>query len=199
MSTAELGIRDRRRLQTREQIVATAWRLAERDGIGSLSLRALAGEVGMQPPSLYTYVSSKAAIYDAMFAEGYAALDAHLATVVLDPADPVGSLEASFRAFLEFCTASVARFQLLFNRAVPGWAPSADAYAVSVASYAAMVERLARLGITDPDDVDLLTALTAGLASQQLANDPDGDRWHRLSRAAAEMYFAHTRRPDDEP
>jgi hypothetical protein len=40
-------------------------------------------------------------------------------------------------------------------------------------------------------DTDLLTALISGLASQQLANDPDGDRWRRLSREAAEMYVKH--------
>ncbi len=40
-------------------------------------------------------------------------------------------------------------------------------------------------------DTDLLTALLSGLASQQLANDPDGDRWRRLSREAAEMFVTH--------
>jgi len=40
-------------------------------------------------------------------------------------------------------------------------------------------------------DTDLLTALFSGLASQQLANDPVGDRWRQLSREAAEMYVAH--------
>jgi len=40
-------------------------------------------------------------------------------------------------------------------------------------------------------DTDLLTALFSGLASQQLANDPDGDRWRRLSREAAEMFVTH--------
>ncbi|MFA9445680.1 TetR/AcrR family transcriptional regulator [Egicoccus sp. AB-alg6-2] len=187
-------VRDRRHLQTRTDIVRVAWALAERDGIAGLSLREVAREVGMRAPSLYTYFASKAAIYDAMFAEGYHALEAHFDLVAFEPADPVASLTASIEAFLDFCTASVARFQLLFTRAVPGWQPSPDAYAVSVATYAAMTARLARLGITEPDDVDLLTALTVGLASQQLANDPGGDRWRRLSRPTAEMYFAHTRR-----
>jgi AcrR family transcriptional regulator len=189
-------VRSRRRAQTREEILAAAWRLAERDGIAEMSLRDLALEVGMRAPSLYTYFPNKAAIYDAMFATGYRELDVALEGVTADRGDPVSSLAASITAFLAFCAASVPRYQLLFTRAVPGWEPSDDAYAVSVASYARMTEALAALGIDDPDAIDLLTALTAGLAAQQLANDPGGDRWHRLSRAAAQMFVTHVQASD---
>jgi AcrR family transcriptional regulator len=190
-TSAPIPVRERRRRQTRAEILEAAWRLAERDGIAGLSLRELAGEVGMRPPSLYTYFDNKAALYDAMFAAGYRELDAMEADLELDPADPVGSLVVSIEAFVDFCGASIARFQLMFTRAVPGWEPSADAYAVSVASYERSVEELGRLGIEEPRHFDLMTALFSGLASQQLANDPGGDRWRRLSREAAEMYFAH--------
>lgn len=192
MSTSgPLPVRERRRQQTRAEILEAAWRLAERDGIAALSLRELAGEVGMRAPSLYTYFESKAAIYDAMFAQGYRELDAMKAVLELDPDDPVGTLERSIEAFVDFCGESLARFQLMFTRAVPGWEPSSDAYAVSVASYERSVAELAQLGIEEPRHFDLLTALLSGLASQQLANDPGGDRWRRLSREAAEMYVAH--------
>jgi AcrR family transcriptional regulator len=123
-TSATLPVRERRRQQTRAEILEAAWRLAERDGIAGLSLRELAGEVGMRAPSLYTYFDSKAAIYDAMFAQGYRELDAMQAQVEIDPDDPVGTLERSAEAFVDFCCASVARFQLMFTRAVPGWEPS---------------------------------------------------------------------------
>jgi AcrR family transcriptional regulator len=168
-----------------------AWRLAERDGIAGLSLRELAGEVGMRAPSLYTYFDSKAAIYDAMFAQGYRELDAMQADLALDPDDPVGTLERSIEAFVDFCGASVARFQLMFTRAVPGWEPSPEAYAVSVASYERSIDDLGQLGVEEPRHLDLMTALFSGLASQQVANDPGGDRWRRLSREAVEMYVTH--------
>lgn len=193
MSSAPVPVRERRRQQTRAEILQAAWRLAERDGIAGLSLRELAGEVGMRAPSLYTYFESKAAIYDAMFAEGYRELDVVKAGLEVDPDDPVGTLERSIEAFVDFCGESLARFQLMFTRAVPGWEPSPQAYAVSVASYARSVEEFGRLGIDQSWHFDLLTALLSGLASQQLANDPGGDRWRRLSREAAEMYIAHVR------
>jgi AcrR family transcriptional regulator len=198
-TSVPIPVRERRRQQTRAEILEAAWGLAERDGIAGLSLRELAGEVGMRAPSLYTYFESKAAIYDAMFAQGYRELDAVLADLALDPDDPLGTLERSIEAFVDFCCASVARFQLMFTRAVPGWEPSSEAYAVSVASYERSVAELARLGIAEPRHVELMTALFAGLASQQLANDPGGDRWRRLSREAAEMYVAHVKRARRQP
>jgi AcrR family transcriptional regulator len=189
------NVRARRREQTRREILEAAWRLAERDGIAGLSLRDLAHEVGMQAPSLYTYFAGKAAIYDEMFASGYRQLDVVMAGLTVDADDPVGSLAAHIAAFVDFCRASVPRYQLLFTRAVPDWEPSPDAYAISVDSYTEMTGRLAELGVDRARDLDLLSALTSGLASQQLANDPRGDRWHALSRDAAQMFLAHVRRP----
>ena len=48
-------------------------------------------------------------------------------------------------------------------------------------------DEYAAMGITDPDALDLSTALLTGLTSQQIANDPGGDRWERLVDRAAEM------------
>jgi AcrR family transcriptional regulator len=194
MTPAATDVRSRRRAQTRGEIIEAAWELAEGHGISGLSLRELASEVGMQAPSLYTYFGSKAAIYDAMFAAGYRQLDDLVQGLEADPDDPVGTLTSHIEAFVGFCLASIPRYQLLFTRAIPGWEPSSEAYAVSLASYARMTEQLSALGITDPRHLDLLSALTTGLASQQVANDPGGTRWHDLSRDAAEMYLTHVRR-----
>ena len=192
--TKLLDGRARRREETRGQILAAAWRLAERDGITKLALRDLAAEVGMQAPSLYTYFASKAAIFDAMFAQGYRELDELYADLAIDADNPAQTLTAATVRFLEFCKASIPRYQLMFTRVVPGWEPSPQAYAVSVASYDQMVAKLAAAGFDDQHAMDLWTALTAGLAAQQLANDPAGDRWVRLSGDVAEMFIDHLRR-----
>ncbi len=181
-----------RRNRTRDDIVAAAWRLAERDGLVGLTLRDLAAEVGMRAPSLYGYFDSKAAIYDAMFAQAYRDLDAAVwvrdAGVTLDPAaDPHAALVTGARRWLAFCQASVPRYQLMFTRAVPGWEPSAEAYAASTDSFARMREALARAGIREDRDVDLWTALVAGLAAQQIANEPGGQRWVALTDRAVRM------------
>lgn len=189
-----VDVRQRRREQTRRDILAAAWRLAERDGIAGLSLRDLAREVGMRAPSLYTYFDSKDDIYDAMFAEGYAELEEFTAELALDPDDPVGTLTAAIERFLAFCQASLARYQLLFTRVIGGWEPSPQAYAASVRTYDTMIAAFAALGIDDPAALDLFTAVTSGMAAQQIANDPGGDRWVRLAQDAAEMFLAHLER-----
>ena len=189
-----VDVRARRRDDTRRDILDAAWRLAEEHGLANLSLRELAARVGMRAPSLYPYFSSKAAIFDAMFAQGYGELDELYDAVVIDPDDAVGSLTEATARFVEFCQASIPRYQLLFTRVVPDWTPSPGAYAASVASYERMVERLAPLGIAGRQALDLWTAMTAGLAAQQLANDPAGDRWRRLSGDMAEMFLDHLRR-----
>ena len=188
-------MRDRRaerRQETIEEIVTSAWRLARAEGLAGLSLRELASEVGMRPQSLYTYFDSKNAIYDAMFAQGcrqFAEGQERWDLV----GDARADLKAIGRYFLDFCTQDPARYQLMFQRTIPGFEPSPASLAISVDSLAAVETHLSSLGIDDPRDLDLFTAIGTGLASQQLSNDPGGDRWIRLLDEAVDMYVDHVR------
>jgi AcrR family transcriptional regulator len=51
---------------TRERVLRAAVDLADRDGIGSLSMRKLAQELGVEAMSLYHHVASKDAILDGL-------------------------------------------------------------------------------------------------------------------------------------
>lgn len=184
-----------RRAESRRAILDAAWAAAAESGLESLSLREIAGRVGMQAPSLYSYFPSKAAILDALFADGYHALDDHLAAVAaaLPPeASARQRLADLLRAWIRFCQADPARYRLLFTSAVPGWQPSEEAYAASLENYRRLGEYLAQVGVTDPDDLDLCTALSAGLVAQQMSNDPDGDRWLRRVDDVVDMFLQHT-------
>lgn len=192
-----MDARERRRERTRDEILDAAWRLAERHGIAGLTLRDLAREVGMRAPSLYTYFDAKGAIHDAMFAAGYRDLLA-VATAAqdrLDPADVEGSLRTVLEVFLDFCEASVPRYQLMFTRVLPDWQPSAEAYAPSIEVFELLAGQLQALGI-DERGVDVWTALASGLAAQQVANDLGGDRWRRLVPDVVAMFVAHHVRAD---
>ena len=182
--------RSERRQGTIDEIVATAWRLARVEGLAGLSLRELASEVGMRPQSLYTYFDAKHAIYDAMYAQGCRQFDAGQANWTL-VGDARSDLKVMLRYFVGFCTEDPVRYQLLFQRPIPGFEPSAASVAISVASLAAAQEHLASLGFDDPRDLDLFTALGMGLADQQISNDPGGDRWIRLIDDAVDMYVDH--------
>jgi hypothetical protein len=91
--------------------------------------------------------------------------------------------------FMRFCTADPARYQLLFQRTIPGFEPSHESYAISEAGLAELASRLAGFGLTDPRLLDLYTALVTGLTDQQISNDPGGDRWIRLIDDAVTMYW----------
>jgi AcrR family transcriptional regulator len=69
------GVRRRRRgprpSLSGEQIVAKAIELTDRDGLGGLSMRRLADELGITAMSLYGYVPSKAELLDVMSDRAY--------------------------------------------------------------------------------------------------------------------------------
>ena len=49
-----------------ERVAATAIALADTDGLGSVTMRAVANALGVVPMSLYTYVPGKAELLDLM-------------------------------------------------------------------------------------------------------------------------------------
>lgn len=175
---------------TRDEILDAAWRQVRKGGLASLSLRDLARSVGMQPPSLYSYFDSKNAIFDAMYAQGAQQfVDGQKA--LPQPGDPLGALKAIVHFFVSFCAADSARYQLLFQRTIPGFEPSAESFRISQDSLAELGDLLSQCGVTDPRMLDLFTAIGTGLADQQLSNDPGGDRWIRLIDDAVEMFYDH--------
>jgi AcrR family transcriptional regulator len=171
--------RTARREATKAEIVDAAWEIVREQGLGALALRVLANRVGMRAPSLYQYFDSKHAIYDAMFRQGAeAALE--MFDEPVDTTDPTAALREMAHRMFEFAVTDPARHQLLFQRTIPGFEPSPEAYAPAVELVDRMSSLFASLGIDDPDALDLYSALVAGLASQQISNDPGGDRWERL-------------------
>lgn len=175
---AGTGVVAKRRQAKAALIVAAAWGLAREKGIAGVSLRELASRVGMRQPSLYEYFESKDALYDAMFADGNRQLLEHLADIEL-PADPRAALKVFVRAWLDFAQADLARCALLFQRHLPGFEPSPEAYALAQEALRPMVDLAHAAGVTDQGDVDCIVAVAAGLMEAQIANDPTGDRWLR--------------------
>jgi AcrR family transcriptional regulator len=190
LGTPKRDRRAERREATRAEILEAAWEQVRAEGLASLNLRDLASRVGMQAPSLYSYFDSKHAIYDAMFAQGAQEfLEREQAVEQTD--DTLRDLQAGARVFVGFCADDPVRYQLMFQRFIPRFEPSADSYAISVEGLQVVRDRLARAGLTDRRDLDLFTAVTAGLVNQQISNEPGGDRWVRLVDEAIEMFLEH--------
>jgi len=184
------GWREARRRSARGAILGAAWALVGEDGLAGLSLRDLARRAGITTPTVYSYFDSKNAIYDAMF--GQAA--EQFASRMAEPHgsdDPREVLGATARRFAGFCISDPVRYQLLFQRTLPGFVPSALSYEPAVRALGVLREVLVRNGIAEPRHLDLATALITGLVDQQVSNDPGGDRWIRLIDESVDMFLAH--------
>lgn len=185
--------RERRREIKVAGIVDEAWSLARRDGLGALSLRELAAAVGLRQPSLYVYFASKNELYDAMFSGGYRELLDFVAAQEY-PQEPRAALTQLVTDLVRFSSDDFVRHQLLFQRTIPGFEPSQGSMELANEFYGIATAFARAAGATRPQDIDVFSAMVAGLAHQQTANDPGGGRWVAHVPRVVDMFIADLRR-----
>jgi AcrR family transcriptional regulator len=201
MSQTGVDRRTRRRQATIEEILEVAIELMETEGVAALSLSAVARRLGMQPPSLYQYFPSKMAIYDALFQRGAELVLAVQREAVAAASEDEDRLQRGIDAFCRWCLQHPVYSQLLFWRTVPGFEPSPEAFEPAKEA----IEELRKLlqdavdaGRLHPDAADdeaiaLFTSMTAGVLSQQIANQPNASfedgRFSRLLPVVLEMFY----------
>jgi AcrR family transcriptional regulator len=153
-------------------------------------MRDLGARVGMRAQSLYAYFPSKYAIFDAMFAESNRELLRRLGNLERT-GDPTERLARHGRVFIDFSVEDPVRYQLMFQRTIPGFEPSPEAFAPAIDVLENARTAMRACGITDARAFDAWTAVTAGVAAQQNSNEPGGDRWVRLADDITAMYLAY--------
>jgi len=178
-----------RRSGTRREIIDAAWRVAREKGLAHVTLREVAGLVGMRAPSLYTHFASKNAIYDAMFGDAWTQFLEYIEAAESGaPTNSRAAMRYYARVYFDFAVAFPARHELMSLRTIPGFTPTAEGYAPSVAVMEGFVARMACHGVSKQDDLDVFVAIVSGMVDTQLANDPGGDRWSRLLDRAIDMF-----------
>jgi len=145
----------------------------------------------MRQPSLYEYFDSKHALYDAMFADGNRQLLERLDALTL-PQDPRAALKKFMGGFVAFALEDPARYELLFERHVPGFTPSAESYALAEGALMRAAKVMNEAGVTHQGDIDCIVAIVAGLMEAQLSNDPGGSRWTRHLNGLLDLYVDDT-------
>ncbi len=179
-------------------IVQSAWELAREHGVAGVSLHALAREVGMRQPSLYAYFDSKLALYDAMFADGNRQLLDWLDAVRL-PRNPRTALKKFMAELVTFATADPALYEMVFERHVPGFAPSPQSYALAENVLGRTYKVIHAAGVTDQGDIDCIVAMVAGLMAAQTSNDPGGNRWTRHLNRLIDLYVDDANKRSKHP
>ncbi|MGC4112841.1 MAG: WHG domain-containing protein [Nocardioides sp.] len=107
-----------------EAVVAAGRDLLERDGLDSLTMQAVAHEVGVRAPSLYKRVAGRDALIGLIVESAALELAERIDTVVSgdDPAEDLRALAGEFRAFAR---SHPATFPLLFDPRQAGPASAA--------------------------------------------------------------------------
>ena len=90
--------------------------------------------------------------------------------------------------YFDFAVSDLERHQLMDMPMLRDFTPSEEAYRPAVECYEIMRSILAEIGIRRQADLGMYTALTSGLVNQQLANDPQGDRWRVLLPRALTLF-----------
>jgi AcrR family transcriptional regulator len=182
-ATQVLSPEDRRR-RNREEMVAAildaARAVMREQGVAALSLREVARRVHMQAPSLYAYFPSKAALYDALFHQAILTFQAYRSGSIAKPGTFWDYVRNMIEDYMRFAVEQTELYRLAFERPVPGFVPS-DASMAESLSMLARFERVFASAIAAgeirPDLEatqvrDVVIALTHGLTSQHMANEP---------------------------
>lgn len=170
-----------RRQAVVEVVLAHAAEIVAASGAGALTVSEVARRMGMRPPSLYKYFPSLHALYDALFERGNQIMVAEVeaATAGMEPG--LERLLATTRTITRWGAEQTGYSPLMFWRPVPGYEPSPAAFAPAQEVLARSADD-ARAAVTageldrdaDPDQVlRMITIVSAGVVSQQLANEPD--------------------------
>lgn len=164
--------RERLRASTLAEIKALAREQVSEAGPQAVSLRAIARAMGMSTPGLYRYFASREDLLDALIADVYTELVAHLegARDARPGATPGQRLMSTSRAFRQWAASHHADFGLAFTAPVPrtpGAEGSASAAGLRFAGtfFALMVDvwEQAPFPVSAPEDLDpaLVRQLTA--------------------------------------
>jgi AcrR family transcriptional regulator len=190
MAGSVVGKGEERRQAALREVLDAAWALLEREGVAALSMRELARSLEIRPQSVAHYFPAKAALLDALFRDGFSDLADSLRSASIRDAVPAEALVAAVRIVLVFCASSPARYHLMLQRTVPGFTPTPESHKVALETLGLLLDRLTAAGVTDPADVDVFRGLVNGLAAEQIANDPGGQRFIRRADHAVRLFLA---------
>jgi AcrR family transcriptional regulator len=185
------------RASLRKLILDTASSLLETAGFDALTMRRIATEVGCSTTVLYTMFGGKAGIAEALWNEGFTRLGN-----ALDQASgptPLERLAAMGSAYRANALANRSYYAVMFQRPIPGFVPSPEAYEASLRPLRLLAEAVAEcihakvFRAEDPMHIaGVLWAATHGAVSLELAGYEGAvDAEHRFDDlcAAAAVWF----------
>jgi AcrR family transcriptional regulator len=163
-------------MQTRDRILAAARALFLKHGPEGVSMRAVAGRVGLTPMALYRHFHSKQALHEALIEQGHAVFLQYLQRALAE-ASPGARLARSAFEYLNFALEHQQDYRVMFMTSLPLPAGAVPPTWRDVATFRFLVDRIreaAAAGLLQIDDPER-TALSSwahvhGLVSLYLTN-----------------------------
>lgn len=115
--------RERIRIETIDEIKTTAWKQVAETGAASLSLRAIAREMGMTAPGLYRYYKDRDALVTALLVDAFASFTSNMEAArdacVSD--DHSARFRAICKAYFRWAAENPQKYLLLFGTPIQGY------------------------------------------------------------------------------
>lgn len=178
-------LKERRRIareEMKDAILAVSRQIMREAGASGLTLAEVSRRLGVQPPSLYEYFPSKAAVYDALYAEAFREFEVRMQPVLEAEIPLWDVLRKAMETYMRFAQQSPELFEIGFLGAGLEFAPSEASAAVRRralegvrASFEPHWQGIETEHELDSVQImDLFGATAHGLAALQLAIDPGG-------------------------
>jgi AcrR family transcriptional regulator len=173
------------------------------EGPTALTVRAVAARAGVSVQAVYTLFGGKPALCEALFDEGFAALQAALDAVAPALTPSEAPAEVVVRQVLTYRATALAApgtYAMMFGRPVPEFQPSPEALARARGSFLSLVTVLQRAlpegSDPTPEQAALIVwALNHGLVSLELDGVIPGDGGRQLERAVRDLLRSWTTPP----
>jgi AcrR family transcriptional regulator len=123
-----------------QALVDAAERVLVRDGLGGVTVRAVATEAGVAPMGVYNRFGNKDGLVAAVLARGFEGLRAATAAAV--EVDPVDRLLSCGRGYRQFALANPQHYGAMFGAGFAAAAPTGELVDRAVAAFQSLVDRV---------------------------------------------------------
>jgi AcrR family transcriptional regulator len=177
------GARARARAEVRAAILSTAAAHVAADGAASLSLRAVARDLGIASSAVYRYFANRDELLTTLIIDAYDSLGDHTEAAIASSADrpPTQRWVAAAMAIREWSVARPHDYALLYGTPVPGYAAPDDTVGpgirVSLALVGIVVDAARSARLDEPTDLVISDETAASLHAlrEQLTLPEVGD------------------------
>jgi AcrR family transcriptional regulator len=144
--------RDEQQSNLQDAIKETAWKQIAETGAATLSLRAIARELGITAPAIYNYFSDRDALVTALIIDAYTSFgDSQITARDAVPAENLtGRMLAIGIAYRSWALAYPQRYQLIFGTPIPGYVAPVEqvlpSAARSLSALVSVVDELRQAG-----------------------------------------------------